>query len=294
LSGNKPRWRFGALANASGYHGEEKQYFYILKQICFSEPACSGGFLFEGSGCVAESRPFLAFEGPATVDRWALLRRLKSAGLVAGVMVLIGANVYLVVAQLRGTPPPARDDAPTSTSSTGKAPPAAYPTEPLPAGSPAPLLYAEGWLNGEPKQPGEEGAGLVVLDIWTHWCPVCRQTAPGLVRLQQQFADQDVAFVSLTDLDEAQVKAFVDEFKIPWPCGYGTSLRMFSRFGAYNPERSVANFTRGLEVTPTLYVFDAEGRVVWHDAQARPRHLKESAALLRDLEAELERLLSLG
>jgi len=173
-------------------------------------------------------------------------------------------------------------------------PPGSYPTEPLAAGTPAPLMQAAGWLNGDPQQPGEEGSPLIVLDIWSHWCPVCRQTAPGLVRLQEKFADQPVAFVSLTDVSEYQVQSFVDEFDISWPCGYGAGLKGISRFGAYNPARAPGNYNLGYEVTPTLYVIGPDGRVLWHDAQARPQHTKNSDALIRELEAELERLLSVG
>jgi thiol-disulfide isomerase/thioredoxin len=173
-----------------------------------------------------------------------------------------------------------------------KLPDGSYPLEPLAAGTPLPLMEAEGWIQGTPQQPGEPGPRLVVLDIWSHWCMACRETAPGLVRLQQKFADRQVAFVSLTNVDRQQVENFATHANIPWPCGYGASLESLSRYGAYCPTRMSKMYNPGYEVQPTLYVIGADGKILWHDDQARPRHLKRSDALLQDLEATISQLLA--
>jgi hypothetical protein len=43
------------------------------------------------------------------------------------------------------------------------------PESPLPVGTMSPPFEAAGWVNGPPPQPGSHGAGLIVLDIWSHW-----------------------------------------------------------------------------------------------------------------------------
>jgi hypothetical protein len=97
-----------------------------------------------------------------------------------------------------------------------------------------------------------------------------------------------VAFVSLTDVSRNGVEMFVEQHAIPWPCGYGTRLEAIGRFGAYTTDRMTPGYNPGMEVSPTLYIIGADGRVVWNDGQARPRHLKDSAALVRELEDEIE------
>lgn len=117
--------------------------------------------------------------------------------------------------------------------------------------------------------------------------------APGLVQAYRKFRDRGVVFVSLTNVSRPQVESFVEQFSVPWSCGYGSTLQALARFGAYTTERMSGNYNPGYEVSPTLYLIGRKGRVLWNDGQARPRHLKDSAALLRDLDAEIERALSI-
>jgi hypothetical protein len=77
--------------------------------------------------------------------------------------------------------------------------------------------------------------------------------------------------VSLTHASRQQVESFVGQFAVPWPCGYGAS-----------------------EYTPTLYVIGPDGHILWSDEEARPRHRQAGAALVQELEAELERNLAGG
>lgn len=181
----------------------------------------------------------------------------------------------------------------SASNAAARLPDGSYPAGPLAAGTAVPLMEAGGWINGAPSPLDQAKPRLVVLDIWSHWCMACRQTAPGLVRLQRKFANQQVSFVSLTNVDRQQVEQFASQANISWPCGYGASLKSLSSFGAYNPDRFLKNAPPGYEVTPTLYVIGADGRVLWHDEQGRPRHLKDSNTIVQELEAEIERLLTL-
>ena len=75
--------------------------------------------------------------------------------------------------------------------------------------------------------------------------------------------------MSLTDDSRSEAESFVGRYSLPWPCGYGTAA-----------------------VTPTLYLIGPKGRVLWDDGQARPRHREDTQALLRRLDAEIERALA--
>jgi hypothetical protein len=101
-----------------------------------------------------------------------------------------------------------------------------------------------------------------------------------------------VAFVSLTDASPDRAEAFVKAFGVPWPCGYGATLPFLGRLGAYSARRMSANYNPGYEVGPTIFLIGADGRVVWNDGQARPRHLKESKALVREVDAAIDRALA--
>jgi hypothetical protein len=56
-----------------------------------------------------------------------------------------------------------------------------------------------------------------------------------------------------------------------------------------------ATYNPGYEVSPTIYLIGPDGKILWSDHQARPRHQKAEKAMLFDLEAaiqqELEKVL---
>lgn len=227
-----------------------------------------------------------------------IARRQVPTWVAATVLVLVATAVltgrYLALTQ---APP---DAAPkTAPPDDVVLPPGSYPQTPLAAGEPFPPFEAGGWVNGEPKQPGDGSAELTVVDVWADWCPVCRQTAPGLVEAHRQFAEAGVAFVSLTSLGRAEVASFAEAYSVPWPCGYGADSRSVARLGVYSTERmsglyhpGMATFHTGHEITPTLFLIGADGRVLWNDRQARPRHLKDAAGVLREITDQIERALA--
>jgi thiol-disulfide isomerase/thioredoxin len=212
---------------------------------------------------------------------------------VLGVVVAIG----LVVGYVALTAGPA-DPPKSAPPADAVLPDGSYPREPLAVGEVFPPFEAGGWLNGEPHQPGDGKSRLIVVDVWADWCPVCRQTAPGLVEAHQQFAEAGVAFVSFTSLGRSEVESFARAYQIPWPCAFGASAEAVARIGAYSTDRMSAfyhpkslNYHVGHEVTPTLFVIGPDGRVIWNDRQARPRHLKDGPGVLHELVETVEHAL---
>src|SRR5260221_4743163 len=91
----------------------------------------------------------------------------------------------------------------------------------LNVGDPLPPLRAAGWINGPAPALDAPGMRLQVVDVWAAWCPFCRLTAPGLVRLHRKYADRGVAFLSITSMGREAAEAFGRQFQVPWPSGYG-------------------------------------------------------------------------
>jgi hypothetical protein len=85
------------------------------------------------------------------------------------------------------------------------------------------------------------------------------------------------------------VEEFVDEFGVPWACGYGASLEELARFGAYNPQRRSSPQNPAYEVTPTVFLLAPDGRVLWHDDQSRPRHQLTADEWVKQLDEAIER-----
>lgn len=118
-------------------------------------------------------------------------------------------------------------------------------------GRPLPPLMAAGWLNS-PGPPEVEGK-LVVIDAWFTRCGPCLQAMPEMARVYKKWArDERVVFVGLTFEPEEMVPNIekvidrVDGFD--WPVGYGAS-----------PTLDML----GVEMYPTLILFDQSGKSVW-------------------------------
>lgn len=123
----------------------------------------------------------------------------------------------------------------------------------IPVGTPLPPLMAEGWINSPSVVAREKLAGkVVVVDCWATWCPPCRAAMPHLAKLYKEYQPRGVAFVGLTseaEADRAKIEQFVSTVEgFEWPVGYGAgpTLDML-----------------GIEVLPTLIVFDRNGQVTW-------------------------------
>jgi cytochrome c biogenesis protein CcmG, thiol:disulfide interchange protein DsbE len=68
---------------------------------------------------------------------------------------------------------------------------------------PAPPLYVETWLKGQPNREGK----FVLIDFWATWCPPCRQFIPILNDFQKKFGDRMV-IIGLSDEPEDVLRKF--------------------------------------------------------------------------------------
>jgi thiol-disulfide isomerase/thioredoxin len=89
-----------------------------------------------------------------------------------------------------------------------------------------------------------------VLVFWAAWCGPCRQEQPGLNALAAKYASQGVRFVGvdLLDHDRALARAFVAEFKVPYPSLYDDAGSVAAAYQVDSPPSFVFIDGRGIVV----------------------------------------------
>ncbi len=104
--------------------------------------------------------------------------------------------------------------------------------------------------DGKTVQLTDFKGKVVMLDFWATWCGPCKIMIPWFVELQRQYKDQGFSVIGVS-MDEAGwqiVRPFVEEMKMNYPVLLGTD-EVGAAFG-------------GVEVLPTTFIIDRQGRIV--------------------------------
>jgi DsbE subfamily thiol:disulfide oxidoreductase len=84
--------------------------------------------------------------------------------------------------------------------------------------TPAPDFELLSLDGGTPIALSSFRGHVVVLNFWASWCAPCRLEAPGLRRVSERYRDRGVRFLGVDYRDdEAAARAFVEEFRLPYP-----------------------------------------------------------------------------
>jgi len=91
---------------------------------------------------------------------------------------------------------------------------------------------------------------VLIVDFWATWCGACRLEIPGFVDLKKQYGDKGLTVigVSLDEQGADVVAKFVKRFGVNYPIVIGNE--------------KVADAYGGIDVIPTTFVIDRQGRVV--------------------------------
>ncbi len=75
-------------------------------------------------------------------------------------------------------------------------------------------------LDGSVVQLSDLQGKVVMLDFWSSWCAPCRDEAPGLARVYNEFRGAPVEFVGISIWDKAtDARIFTDTFGVTYPNG---------------------------------------------------------------------------
>lgn len=168
-----------------------------------------------------------------------------------------------------GKPAPAQPAQPPVAANPGGQPSATIPTKPA---STASSTAAAPSVTADLGKSLEAYRGKVVLlDLWTTWCPPCRREIPDFIALQNEYRDKglEIIGVSLDPVDArggggaAAVAPFMREF------GINYTIWMVNDFGA------LGSYPLG-QGYPTTYLIDREGRTVKQYVGMRPKEVFEN------------------
>src|SRR6267378_1813677 len=104
-------------------------------------------------------------------------------------------------------------------------------------------------IDGKPLSLATARGKVVLLNFWATWCGPCRAEIPDLIALQQKYKDQlQIIGLTVDDDDASMVKQVVAEEHINYPVAM-SSPEVRIQYG-------------GVSALPTLFVLDAQGRIV--------------------------------
>jgi parvulin-like peptidyl-prolyl isomerase len=92
----------------------------------------------------------------------------------------------------------------------------------LSAGTEAPEISAETWINTEPVSLEQRNDQVTVVEFWATWCGPCRRTAPHLNQLHEKYGEQGLKIVGLSNEDEETVREFVEKMDLKYAIGAGS------------------------------------------------------------------------
>ena len=112
-------------------------------------------------------------------------------------------------------------------------------------------------LGGKTWTLKEQRGKVVVLNFWATWCPPCRKEMPDLESLYQQFKDQGLVILAISDEDAGKVAPFIAEQKVTYPI-------------LLDPGRKVHELFQ-IEGIPKTFVYDRTGKLAAQSIDMRTR-----------------------
>lgn len=111
---------------------------------------------------------------------------------------------------------------------------------------------------------------VVLVNFWASWCLPCREEAPELEAIWQQYRAQGVTVVGIAWSDiEADTRAFIDEFNMTYPNAPDIGTRIGDDYG--------------IRAVPETYIIDQQGEVLHRLIGAENVNVENLSAIIEGL-----------
>lgn len=136
-------------------------------------------------------------------------------------------------------------------------------------GSPVRDQWSVRPLGGEPVTLSEFKGKVVFLNFWSTSCTPCIAEMPGIERLHESMKSEPVAFLTVTQEEEKEVRRFLQEVPLRVPI--------------YLSDKETPADLRAVAF-PTTFILDRDGRVLYRDVGAKNWDDENVRSFIRNLE----------
>ena len=112
-------------------------------------------------------------------------------------------------------------------------------------------------LEGKPWSLQGLHGKVVLVNFWATWCPPCRKEMPDLEMLYNQFKDQGLLILSISDEDISKVQPFIAEHHYTYPILLDPGSKVHNLFV--------------VEGIPKSFLYDRDGKLVAEAIDMRTR-----------------------
>ena len=127
--------------------------------------------------------------------------------------------------------------------------------------------------EGQPQALEQWRGKIIVANFWATWCPPCRKEIPDFAAASQTLSGEPVQFIGLSIDSLDKVRAFKDEFTVPYPLLIAGPEVLALAAGFGNDARAL----------PFTLIIDRDGKV---------RHIKLGTLKREELEGKIRALLA--